>query len=947
MQFLFFLLFVIFVSTSSAFEFVLDNGFFTSKSGWVIPFKTRVLFDANNAEYETEKFIREHSKWFGNLDNLALGASRIHRMGNHIFLLRELYFNGIRIWEGDYEFRLFDSGDYLELWGVRGRFCPAEFISERFITESGLRKILQERFGNLISLESIDSLYYYAYGNYWLSFFVICKVSSTERYAVFVDRKYGRILYYVNTVVTYPVSGQATIKYYPERPSDGFSEAPFRNGFLSVNYLYVDTTDNYGNYYINVPSNMPNQPLRARLTGQYVYVEYAPGPDAIYLYFINPPAIHNWGWDETIAHPDEMNLYYHTDFVHSWYKALDPSFTRMDYSVPARAQVSDMTDNAYWDGYGTNYGAIGPLMLCNNFALFSDVVYHEYSHGVTQYIYDGIRLPYEGQSGAMNEAWSDYFSCSINNDPLHGEGICGGAFRNLENNLRFPDDTIGEPHFDGAILSAALWAIRSRIHPRHADSLAHFARYGHATNFFDYFMDYLYTDDNDGNLSTGTPHFNIIMNSFARHGIGPGFYPQIVLLDWSFNDSAHGDCDMIPENGETLAIKLVIYHKEDFPYPIARSVSLTARSLEPSSGVVLNWLALGDIEPGDTVYAEPLLFVVNDYAYPHFVDIAIDIHAENAERTVREFIRVPLGKTRLILVDDDGGGDIEKFYISALESIQTLYAYWDIERKGEIPFDSLQNYELVLWFTGDNTLPLSGSSINSLTHYLDNRGSLILTGQYIGERITGTHFMLNYLRAIHTHNRVANYLVEGVSDFPLFNNTRLAILGFPGAGNQVSQSGVEGVDGATVIFRYVPSSIGAATFYRNEYTAFYFGFGLESISGAGNTLGLDKVLVRLLNYFDIQTCIHKADHQNIGLQLVGPYPNPFNSYARFTVHINRPGDYDLSLLNIAGKSVGRIYRGFIDGEKSFILDASRLSSGIYFISVSGPESINKRFIILK
>ncbi len=939
------------VNPSSA-QFQPQNGFFVSDNGWVIPYWSNVKFELSRLDAETESFIRANPLWFGDIQDLQLGPSIIHRVSSHIFLRRELYYNGLRLWEAGYEFRLIEYGNYAELWGVNGKFQRYDFTTREFISELDLVKLLYQRFGGANIVESIEKLYYFSKGKYRLSYFAIYRAGSTERYAVFVDCATGEFLYYVNTVMTsYRVWGNSTINYYPERPSDGYHQAPFRNGFLSVNFLYVDTTNDDGEYSIEVPSSAPNQTLRSRLQGRFVYVDYTPGPDALYTYTLTPPAMHNWEWNENIAHPDELNLYYHTDFVHRWYKQLDPGFTRMDYPVPARAQVRDMTDNAYWDGYGTNYGAIGYTGLCNNFALFSDVIYHEYTHGVTQYIYDGIRLPYEGESGAMNEAWSDYFACTINNDPLHGEGICGGPFRNLENNLRYPDDTTGEVHHDGAILSGALWKVRSRIRVSMADSLAHFARYGHATNFYDYFIDYLYTDDNDGNISDGTPNFNAIMNSFAAHGIGPGFYPQIVLEDWEFSDSLYGNGNMIPENGETLTLRFTYYHKADFPYPVARNLCLHARSLEPSTGIILNSSCVGDLEPGSRAMFSDILLVINEIIHPHFGKIALDLSAENAENEVHDTIKFPFGKIELLLVDDDGGENIESYFINALENIQTLYRYWNFSTLGVVPSDTLERYKVILWFTGNNSLPFQGENqLNHIQFYLNHGGSLILTGQYLGEYLNSEYvdFLTGYLKALHTHDRVQNYLVMGSDEFELTSGVRLLITGFPGAGNQVSQSGVDAYDGGRVIFRYQPSGIGAGTLYQDEFTVFYFGFGLEAVSSTHTSLSLEQLLAKLLNFLDIQTkVVARYENKIKTLAISGPYPNPCNTIANFTLYVPEPGNYSVAIYNIMGQKFSTIYQGFIGSEKRFYLDTNGLASGVYFINVKGIGSATKKLIVMK
>lgn len=90
-------------------------------------------------------------------------------------------------------------------------------------------------------------------------------------------------------------------------------------------------------------------------------------------------------------------------------------------------------NNAFWDGSQMVYGD-GDGRLFTGFTKSIDVIGHELTHGVTQH---SAGLAYEGQSGALNESFSDVFGSlvkqrSLNQsadqaDWLIGEGILGPA----------------------------------------------------------------------------------------------------------------------------------------------------------------------------------------------------------------------------------------------------------------------------------------------------------------------------------------------------------------------------------------------------------------------------------------------------------------------------------------------------------------------------------------
>lgn len=65
--------------------------------------------------------------------------------------------------------------------------------------------------------------------------------------------------------------------------------------------------------------------------------------------------------------------------------------------------------NAYWDGDEMTYGD-GDGEIFTSFARSLDVAAHELTHGVTQFT---ANLDYDGQSGALNEHFSDAFGSAI------------------------------------------------------------------------------------------------------------------------------------------------------------------------------------------------------------------------------------------------------------------------------------------------------------------------------------------------------------------------------------------------------------------------------------------------------------------------------------------------------------------------------------------------------
>ncbi len=189
----------------------------------------------------------------------------------------------------------------------------------------------------------------------------------------------------------------------------------------------------------------------------------ASDPDGRYVY------------DPENTHFDEVMVYYQIIVIHDYFAGL--GFHSLDKRAPgATVHVGDDYDNAYFHPWFNGF-YFGDGNKLNDLAKEANVVHHEYTHAVTGKI---VSLR-GGEAGAMNEAFSDYFACTQDDDPLIGEYVCSrlplGYLRNMENELHYPEDIEGEVHHDGKIYGATLWDLRKALGKDVTDMLAHVSRY--------------------------------------------------------------------------------------------------------------------------------------------------------------------------------------------------------------------------------------------------------------------------------------------------------------------------------------------------------------------------------------------------------------------------------------------------------------------------------------
>jgi hypothetical protein len=181
--------------------------------------------------------------------------------------------------------------------------------------------------------------------------------------------------------------------------------------------------------------------------------------------------------------------------------------------------------NAYWDGSSINFFI--EYSPCNNTARVSDVVYHEFGHGFHQYArLSGSGLP----DPSLGEGQSDYFACTITNDPNMGPGffVNGSVLRHCDNTRTWPEDIDSDPHETGLIFTGAMWDTREALIKQYgqaegvalADGL-YFAAIQNGANVPATYAEVLAADDDDGDLSNGTPNICVINQAFGAHGLSP------------------------------------------------------------------------------------------------------------------------------------------------------------------------------------------------------------------------------------------------------------------------------------------------------------------------------------------------------------------------------------------------------------------------------------------
>ncbi|MBE0645227.1 MAG: T9SS type A sorting domain-containing protein [Bacteroidetes bacterium] len=382
--------------------------------------------------------------------------------------------------------------------------------------------------------------------------------SMEELWDTYVDAHSGSIVWRQNLIthlhggkgpnaIANVVNGRVMITIFPKTYTDAAQVVPLKNAYVWVAGKMYTTGDD-GRFTADLGTNTTGQ-LIAKLSGPYVIarrddttrVSGGTPANAVQSMTVAAGQDLEIMWDNSNSISSERNTFYHLNVVRDWARSLDgsPNLSNLDAQVPGLVEI-DSECNAFFDGRGVNF--FKSSLTCGNTGEIASVVQHEFGHGIHIWLTTKLtgRAPVDG---ALKEAIADITSNLLHDDPRIGLGFLkngtDGIIRNSNNTLRYPENVVNEIHDDGMILTGAVWDVRKAIGIERTARLYMDAMYGAPDGsslgeaLADYFIEFLLADDDDGDLSNGTPNSDVIISSFNAHGI-PG--SAIVVLHQGMPD---------------------------------------------------------------------------------------------------------------------------------------------------------------------------------------------------------------------------------------------------------------------------------------------------------------------------------------------------------------------------------------------------------------------------
>ncbi len=344
----------------------------------------------------------------------------------------------------------------------------------------------------------------------------------------YVDAMTGELLYRSNAVnETFEVTVKG--KLYASAPTAPTTDLPISDMRVSVTGSTDVVTD--ANGYADFPSAFAPANVTYHVNGPWSYVREGGNPVSFQAVMLTSGATYDLPSADTSSKEFRaVSAFYYVNRIHDYMKSFWPTFTGMDNAINTNVDLTNNQQcNAFYQNGQYSINFYPPQPSCRAFSIVSDIVYHEYGHGICYRFYSSQGTNFS--NGALGEAYADIWAMGLNRDGVVGDGayLNGGNIRSYTGAPKvYPTDIRGEVHADGEIIAGAWWDVAQNMGS--IDDMMDLFALTHydvpnAPNgmegdlYYDVLISALMNDDNDGNLGNGTPHFTQIAEAFARHGI--------------------------------------------------------------------------------------------------------------------------------------------------------------------------------------------------------------------------------------------------------------------------------------------------------------------------------------------------------------------------------------------------------------------------------------------
>ena len=408
----------------------------------------------------------------------------------------------------------------------------------------------------------------------------------------------------------------------------------------------------------------------------------------------------------------------------------------------------------------------------------------------------------------------------------------------------------------------------------------------------------------------------------------------------------NGDGDNIADPGEELDLFIGV---ANWGTKTIDSVTVTIESSDKRLEIVNGTSQYPAIACMDTVSAQTDTFIIkikDDVTSGGKIPISIVMQYK--DKNVIDTLSILINPVKVLLVDDDGGDDFEKYYIKGVLDSISSYIVWDVTSRGT-PAPYLQKYEEIVWFTGDDSVnTLTAEDREGIKPFLDNGGKFILFSSKVQDDLLesvqpDSSFFENYLHAYSNNNMMENdfFTLKNV-DPRIYPSIYMSVTPH---NNHIFRAIGRKPECGVLMEYFFGGGTPAGIYTTATHRMAYITFGVENVKD-----GLDEAaqmerrrifLSGIIGILDETTAIENSVTNIPENFRLSAHPNPFNS--QITFNFINPGSNitKLAIYDIRGKLV----KAFTIKNQSALQwngmnnNGTYTGSGIYLVRVQNGEVV--------